>query len=348
MIWYVNSTTGNDAYDGRTSGTAFKSLARAVDAAKPGDTQNCADGEYADKTPATDLREAFGDAFSVEEPDHDFLHDIGDHEQRGERDRLEGDGIHQRLVVETLGKFQGFGNEHDLRQHQRVHHGQTVKFEADVIARQNGPLVHEKHKKHEPEIGEYDEELPEFLISACAQAFLLMGRLVNFRRVDSDPVTPRACGKRGRAFDQSPHVAKRVDRFPRIEAWFPQEVVGSQAAALGQEKQLSIGQRTIPLVASRQIPCGLVLFSIARDWKLLHGTGPPPHLPISGYIIAPAGSSQTRKSERQSGDLSLGKGNGGARRDRTADLVNAIHALSQLSYGPLFRKSEARNQKPEI
>ena len=27
---------------------------------------------------------------------------------------------------------------------------------------------------------------------------------------------------------------------------------------------------------------------------------------------------------------------GGARRDRTADLVNAIHALSQLSYGPLF------------
>ena len=25
---------------------------------------------------------------------------------------------------------------------------------------------------------------------------------------------------------------------------------------------------------------------------------------------------------------------GGARRDRTADLVNAIHALSQLSYGP--------------
>src|SRR4029079_8003465 len=35
----------------------------------------------------------------------------------------------------------------------------------------------------------------------------------------------------------------------------------------------------------------------------------------------------------------LGK-SGGARRDRTADLVNAIHALSQLSYGP--------NQKPEI
>jgi hypothetical protein len=27
---------------------------------------------------------------------------------------------------------------------------------------------------------------------------------------------------------------------------------------------------------------------------------------------------------------------GGAERDRTADLVNAIHALSQLSYGPKF------------
>jgi hypothetical protein len=26
---------------------------------------------------------------------------------------------------------------------------------------------------------------------------------------------------------------------------------------------------------------------------------------------------------------------GGARRDRTADLVNAIHALSHLSYGPV-------------
>ncbi len=28
---------------------------------------------------------------------------------------------------------------------------------------------------------------------------------------------------------------------------------------------------------------------------------------------------------------------GGAERDRTADLVNAIHALSQLSYGPIWR-----------
>ena len=34
-------------------------------------------------------------------------------------------------------------------------------------------------------------------------------------------------------FDQSPHVANRVDRFPGVEAWLPQEVVGSQAAAFG-------------------------------------------------------------------------------------------------------------------
>ena len=52
MIWYVNSTTGNDAHDGRTSGTAFKSLARAVDAAKPGDTILIAPGAYDQDLPA--------------------------------------------------------------------------------------------------------------------------------------------------------------------------------------------------------------------------------------------------------------------------------------------------------
>ena len=30
--------------------------------------------------------------------------------------------------------------------------------------------------------------------------------------------------------------------------------------------------------------------------------------------------------------------NGGAKRDRTADLVNAIHALSQLSYSPTSKR----------
>src|SRR3990170_4842907 len=52
-------------------------------------------------------------------------------------------------------------------------------------------------------------------------------------------------------------------------------------------------------------------------------------------------------ADRRQAGLNLA-GTGGARRDRTADLVNAIHALSQLSYGPLFRKSEARSQKSEM
>ena len=44
MIWYV-SPLGNDA-DGRNPGTAFKSLGRAVEAAKPGDTILIAPGAY--------------------------------------------------------------------------------------------------------------------------------------------------------------------------------------------------------------------------------------------------------------------------------------------------------------
>jgi hypothetical protein len=46
----------------------------------------------------------------------------------------------------------------------------------------------------------------------------------------------------------------------------------------------------------------------------------------------------------------MGSGVGGARRDRTDDLLLAKQALSQLSYGPGRRsrqKPEARNQKPE-
>ena len=45
MIWYVNPR-GNDAPDGRTAGTAFKSLAQAIEAAKPGDTILMAPGTY--------------------------------------------------------------------------------------------------------------------------------------------------------------------------------------------------------------------------------------------------------------------------------------------------------------
>jgi len=63
--------------------------------------------------------------------------------------------------------------------------------------------VHEKHKKHEPQIGEDDEELPELLIGSCSQAFLLLGRLANLRGVDfgvGKLITRRACGERGGAF----------------------------------------------------------------------------------------------------------------------------------------------------
>jgi hypothetical protein len=41
-----------------------------------------------------------------------------------------------------------------------------------------------------------------------------------------------------------------------------------------------------------------------------------------------------------------GAGNGGAKRDRTADLLHAMQALSQLSYGPNFlRRTSGRGQR---
>jgi hypothetical protein len=41
----------------------------------------------------------------------------------------------------------------------------------------------------------------------------------------------------------------------------------------------------------------------------------------------------------QAGNLSSNKyKSGGARRDRTADLLHAMQALSQLSYGPTWRR----------
>ena len=69
--------------------------------------------------------------------------------------------------------------------------------------------------------------------------------------------------------------------------------------------------------------------------------GPPPS-PVLGYLIVPMGSSRPEKAAKAlarpvkcpAGYVKSGEF-GGARRDRTADLVNAIHALSQLSYGPL-------------
>jgi hypothetical protein len=52
MIWYVNPSTGNNAHDGRTTATAFKSLARAVETAKAGDTVVLAPGAYDQDLPA--------------------------------------------------------------------------------------------------------------------------------------------------------------------------------------------------------------------------------------------------------------------------------------------------------
>ena len=52
MIWYVNSATGSDAQDGRSAGTAFKSLGHAVELAKAGDTILIAPGAYDQDLPA--------------------------------------------------------------------------------------------------------------------------------------------------------------------------------------------------------------------------------------------------------------------------------------------------------
>ena len=51
MIWYVNPRS-DDAPDGRTAGTAFKTLAQAFEAAKPGDTILIAPGTYDQDLPA--------------------------------------------------------------------------------------------------------------------------------------------------------------------------------------------------------------------------------------------------------------------------------------------------------
>ena len=50
MIWHVSSTS-SEVRDGRSSGTAFKTLAEAVAAAKPGDTILIAPGAYDQNLP---------------------------------------------------------------------------------------------------------------------------------------------------------------------------------------------------------------------------------------------------------------------------------------------------------
>lgn len=51
MIWHVNSLAGNDANDGKSGGTAFRTLAHAVGAAKAGDTILVAPGTYDQNLP---------------------------------------------------------------------------------------------------------------------------------------------------------------------------------------------------------------------------------------------------------------------------------------------------------
>lgn len=51
MIWYVNSKTGSDANDGRGGGTAFKTLAHAIEVATAGDTILIAPGAYGQDLP---------------------------------------------------------------------------------------------------------------------------------------------------------------------------------------------------------------------------------------------------------------------------------------------------------
>jgi len=46
MIWHVSSKDGSDANDGRAAATAFKTVSRAVEAAKAGDTILIAPGAY--------------------------------------------------------------------------------------------------------------------------------------------------------------------------------------------------------------------------------------------------------------------------------------------------------------
>ena len=46
MIWYVDSRSGSDAKDGRSSDAAFRSVQRAILIAKPGDTILISPGLY--------------------------------------------------------------------------------------------------------------------------------------------------------------------------------------------------------------------------------------------------------------------------------------------------------------
>jgi hypothetical protein len=67
----------------------------------------------------------------------------------------------------------------------------------------------------------------------------------------------------------------------------------------------------------------------------LHGRGRSTRLSLDGVDAARMGLSTITASN----PTNLPKKNGGARRDRTDDLMLAKHALSQLSYGPFWVRS---------
>ena len=82
--------------------------------------------------------------------------------------------------------------------------------------------------------------------------------------------------------------------------------------------------------------------STIRDWHRLYliaGFEGLSHLDWKGSNLV---SVSSKSRSRSGSDSLLVDINGGARRNRTADLLNAIQALSQLSYGPCQAVSALR------
>ena len=83
--------------------------------------------------------------------------------------------------------------------------------------------------------------------------------------------------------------------------------------------------------ARNELARNLALLASALTWRVANG----------------ASKRQARSlTERCARIQQIGSGVGGARRDRTDDLLLAKQALSQLSYGPFGSKAE-RSQRPE-
>ena len=67
---------------------------------------------------------------------------------------------------------------------------------------------------------------------------------------------------------------------------------------------------------------------------------------VSFCLRPPPGSSRSPSRASVMAASRSGRTNGGARRDRTDDIVLAKHALSQLSYGPLLEKTTCAHSLP--